>query len=1081
MTAKYLSENPTIADQVIFELKTPDADGCFADDPYKVDEVKIYYIQRSYGGTNYSQYNKKIYDETLKAQLDEAIELACASPTDENLAEVEKLRTQLDVSATTETFYYSNAEVVAVFGNDDTPAWLAATPESPDNSLVNIDEDVDGNAQYGHFELTWSPDGMREGDYFICWTWTPLLAGDSLCDSMQFTLSGSTLITTSIPTHFTNPEKYQILSERYLPEMFKLHLSNTDLTPEVLQEFNAAISKGFTFVEDLANQIIDLIDANAVHESLLPLLGNLFNIQLKSTDPTLWRRQIKNAVPLYKKKGTYGGLVEALNQIGVKLGRFAQLWQVISKYTYQEAFIVGNSDAFVLSRTALLPVDTNNFELYKRNVNSDTWTTLDATYVSLENDADDVTTMTWTHSSSLSVGDELRVVYEVVNVPNSSEQTIEDYVRALPLADQRDEQDQEYPLKNWNVRVIEDDDPLLDTVLVDKHQYHSPLIYGQVRTEFPYSENIYNMDEYNGSIRDSSNPCDIGKDFLDGCSGCIGSKFVVDLEIDNISHDRILEATNVIQEYVPFHAVLHSMNLSGTMDDLVMPPLESFDILINVKGNEFTVAGGQTIFNRTMQEGAEFKRNELANMTTAVSSGSATAYNENVILFSPDARLDTLPIDPDSTYTYLEVLAPSSNAGEYGVENAYRNHISIVSGSPTEPLDQSAFTFRLSNERASKATATIYQDDLFKFSDSAFSFWAESIKTQWDVDNDVSYTGDPWVVNIPAYADEYEILNILSDGTLVLADPSKTLPTSNTSGITYTLKDDSANIINSGSTGSLTVSRRGRVDLGSSVSIRGSTVTFSNTEDFFDSYHEYGQNHYVKYGGTQYAFNGLVPDSTSQFYISGYTGGDVVGSASIEIYQRLVNNKKGYFHYTGLKIVTSVDHEVGLQINNGDNADSLYPAVDSGGSPYTLQLENDKYKESFLVLIGTDYYAISRIDGANIWLSGPDKEWLTTGTAISYDILQYIKQDFSVEERDYPPMPGHDFSFIDRRSEDITSYTTETEVPIEALSASAEEPAPEEELTELTALAAALNSSKKGESLEMINQKEAITFSIKVR
>jgi len=52
----------------------------------------------------------------------------------------------------------------------------------------------------------------------------------------------------------------------------------------------------------MANQLIDLFDANALHESLLNYLSNLFAIKLRSSDPTLWRRQIKEAIPLFKKR-----------------------------------------------------------------------------------------------------------------------------------------------------------------------------------------------------------------------------------------------------------------------------------------------------------------------------------------------------------------------------------------------------------------------------------------------------------------------------------------------------------------------------------------------------------------------------------------------------------------------------------------------------------------------------------------------------------------------------------------------------------------------------------------------------------
>ncbi len=106
--AKRLNENPTIADEIIFDIETPGSDGCFTTNPYIVDKITIYYVRRSFGATNFSEFDQKIFDDDLKAQLDEAITTACASPTEENLAEVERLRTLLDTSATVSTFFYTD-------------------------------------------------------------------------------------------------------------------------------------------------------------------------------------------------------------------------------------------------------------------------------------------------------------------------------------------------------------------------------------------------------------------------------------------------------------------------------------------------------------------------------------------------------------------------------------------------------------------------------------------------------------------------------------------------------------------------------------------------------------------------------------------------------------------------------------------------------------------------------------------------------------------------------------------------------------------------------------------------------------
>ena len=55
------------------------------------------------------------------------------------------------------------------------------------------------------------------------------------------------------------------------------------------------------------------------------------------------------------------------------------------------------------------------------------------------------------------------------------------------------------------------------------------------------------MEEYNGSIRTSLNPCDIDKDFIDPCFSSLSSKYNIDLEIEALSDDRIIEAADVLK------------------------------------------------------------------------------------------------------------------------------------------------------------------------------------------------------------------------------------------------------------------------------------------------------------------------------------------------------------------------------------------------------------------------------------------------------------------------------------------------------------------------------------------------------
>jgi hypothetical protein len=998
------TDNPAVLDTILFDLPTPGTDGCFSADPYKVDSVVIYYVERDFASPNERTYQNSISDGVSDAAAAAAELIACTTPTDANIAEAKRLRAEANSLSTNIPFYYNEARPIKVVGSSETyPAWLST---DTDNAFI-------AHVDTGKFQYAWDTYGMREGDYFICWTWTPNPAGDSLSQNFKFSLAGNTVVTTSIPTHYTVPDKYSTLLERYLPEMFKMQMTNTDRSPDVLEKFNEAVAAGFTTLEDLANQVVDLQDANSTHELFLPLLAKYFGLRLKTNDPTLWRRQIKQAIPLFKKKGTKKGLEEALAQAGITMSKLTRLWQVVSKYTWQESFVFdGEVDSWELSKV-VLNVSAPNFSLWLRQAGEDEYTLLTSDYASFVTE-EGVTTMTWAGSGLMSnpidliEGDIIRVLYLYNSVPNSPAQTIENYVRSLPLADQRDERNQNYPLKNWNVRLIEEDDPLFSAVIPERHPYHEQLVYGKVRTEFAYSENAYNKDEYNGSIRNSKSPCDIDKDFVDPCGSCLSSKFNIDLEIENLSNDRILEAQDVIREFVPFHAVLQTMNFTGGITEFVMPPVEEIECLVNVSGGEFVICGeGQMWFNRAMKSGLTthiVDRSQLAISDVPVASQSGTAYNDNITIFCPDVLFDNIGMN-DGT-ALLEILSPSANAGSYTLSVPKKNS-AVVTGA-TEPLNTSAFTFNLSNVLTTGTLCNIYQDNVVKLSDTDHVFL--SVLSTFDV----NYNGasSPYTVSIPAYSGTaYTVANVYPDGTLGLLDHGNTLPTSAASNVTYVLKDGTGATVVSSSTGEMSVSHRGRVrSLDTSVQdvhnlIRGIC--------------------YVVRSGTQYRVDGFVAATdVAQFYIDGYNSGDVAG-VSLVVYQRLVDGKIGYLSHRGLELRTPGNLETTLGIQNGAN-------------PVGTPVENDKFMENYIVTIGGNDYFISAINGnspsgnTTITLAGPDNYWKTIGaggTSVTFSVTHFSKQSITIPGQQFD-LPPHTFRTYDRQGREVITRTVNTDPPV---------------------------------------------------
>lgn len=992
--------NPKITDTIILEIETPDADGCFIVDPFKVDNVIIYFVERNFLGHNWGEHTDYHTNDNLVQAVINAKQAVCDDPSPENVQKYELALSELESAKVKSTFHYKDRKPVEVIGTATFPAWLST---DIDNSpFTKVDEDEDGNPVFGRFAFEWMPNGaIREGDYFICWTWTPLPAGDKLSAHKHFKIMGDPKAVTAIPIHRTADGKYEELLERYLSEMYKTTLSDNDITPETLLKFNNAVASGFTFIEDFANQVIDLFDANVLHEALLTYLSNGFNLKLKSSDPTLWRRQIKEAIPLFKQKGTLKGLQKAFSQAGMLLNSYTQYWQIVSPYTWQESFLVKDTAIFELEKDSIvLPIDDDNFELWLRREGEDDYVAYSKDYVSFEIGDDFILRMTWIgdqlSASPVEIfeGDIIRVLYEYNEVPNPSEQTLEDYIRALPLADQRDEADQEFPPKNWNVRLIEEGDPLFDILIPVKQPFYDPLIFGYIRTEFAYSENIYNMDEYNGSTRPSLNVCHIDKSFRDPCGACLSSKYSVDVGIEELSNDRILEAQDILREYMPFHAQLHSIGISGEINEFVQSPVENIQFLLTFWHMENVLSGqANPFFHRVMEGGLSnwiIDRGDLAEQNT-VFSGSGTAYNEYIAVVATDIEFDDLGVSPNHIF---EVLAPSANAGTYEIGNISKSTANVITP-VSEPLDETQFTFRLSNITYSSSTTNITQDDLFQFSDDSVNFADLGVKTLWDVDHTPDYTGGSWKVSIPAYSGTpYDIEDIIN-GNLILVDTG-TLPTIAVSGISYTLQNDVSDTIATSTTGSLSVDRRALIDL-NDIAITDIHVV----ADF---------GYLLFYSGTEYEIV-RFDESSATFWIDDYSGGDVAG-ATIEIRKRLANNKIGQFGYRGLRIVTAIDHEAALDVMDGAN-------------PPLVITDDNKFKANFMFSIDSDFFKVLEWDGTDVKLAGRLQNWgVATGTSVSYDIVQFEKTMINVQFLvfDHLDRDGHDV--IVREVLDTISDTT---------------------------------------------------------
>jgi len=1034
MALKTVNQNPKTTDTILLQIETPDSLGCFISNPYRVDSVVVYYVERDFLGTNYGEYNKSTIDPNLEDKLNKAQKNLCDNPTVDNVSIVQSILSEIASRSQNTTFYYKDRKIVKTIGNPMYPAWLSTdTTESP---LTLESLDSENNTQYGHFSYEWSPNGsIRGGDYFVCWTWTPNIAGEKLSAHIQFSIDGDTNAVLTIPTHATKSGKYETLLERYLPDMYKNTLTDNDLTPQILDKLNVSIAQGFTFIEDMSNQIIDLFDANALHESMLVYLSNLFNLKLKSDDPTLWRRQIKEAVPVFKKKGTFNGLKEAFAQAGMELTKFTQYWQLVSPYTWTESFKVSDSPTFTLEKDTLIqPINPDNFGLWLKRAGTTTYYALSQDYVSFATAIDGSIEMTWIGDNlsmngiDLMTGDTLKVLYQYTAIDNDPEQQLENYIQSLPLADQRDEDAQIAPLKNWNVRLIDEGDPLFNILIPVRTPFQNSLIFGHIRTDFAYSENIYNMEEYNGSTRPSFDPCHIDRNFIDPCGACLSSNYSVDISVQQLSNDRMLEAQEILREYTPFHAQVHSLNFSGEVNEFVLSPVETVETLVTIDYAQFILSGNSNpFFNRMMVGGlSEFivDREDLTDQITVISSATGLAYSEQISLVTPDVSLQNSGINFDSHI--MEVLAPSGNAGTYMIKDIHGNMAKLATY-VIEPLDESAFTFNLINILYSNNISSIRKNNLCLLTDVNVDFDLYGVMTLWDIEHTPNYSGGSWKVLIPAYSNvAYEINNV-TGGILSLKDTS-TLPTSNTSNITYMLYDDNNHLKATSTTGVLKITQRGYIDF--------NDLEVVNLQDVL----KVGDQ--LHYDGVNYNVSQL---DGNNFWIDNYSDGNVEG-ASIQTRRTVIKEQIGYFGYKGLHLTTSADYEDQFGIINGENP----PSEDN-------QTDNNLFKENFMFLINGNYFKIVSINGTEVVLIGKEQNWPTLGaggTTVNYSLVKFPAKEVTVSFTV--------FDHLNRNGKDPVIREIESQI-------------------DNSIAIVALSASNESGMQENVSQEEGITFIIETR
>jgi hypothetical protein len=867
----------------------------------------------------------------------------------------------------------------------------------------------DSQFPYGHFSFTWTPNSVKEGDYYICYTYTPNSGGSALSNFIKFYVAANIQNEVAIPAHATSVGKYDTLMDAYLPEMYKTTYTVSDKSPETIKNLNHSVSQGFTGIEDQAARIIDILNANSTPEPYLPYLANFFGLKLRSTDITKWRGQIINAVPQFKKKGTLAGLTQALYQAGIKMNKFYQYWQVGTENAWTEGFFFTGSYSFDLKKISLnIAVDpvagVNIFQVWVNKRSTSGYSGYVVTSISTISitTTDGISTMTWNSvTEPLELGSYIKVTYQTKTFKDMSDYNLYVYWKDyLILQDDRSELEVTYPPKNFNTRLITEDDTLFNIFIPVANPFQPQVVFGKVRTVFPYSENIYNMDEYNGSLRDSSDPLDMDKSYLDTCSGFISSHFGLDVEVEDLSTFREEECREIIVDYTPYHAILRTLSFANVLEDFILPPVEHIECIINIDYDDLFIAGsGQNVFTRDIltipsnfnfltrspEPVADYNifRDDLASYVGVQDSGTTNFYNDNLnVVIASDTlqtnsgvvstNLEDIGISPG--FASIKILNPSANAGTYNIENPFKNGFTITAGQIADgSVVLSDFSFILSNKVCEASLAnpfTVSDASLYMLSDDNLDFTAYNITTLVDVQN--GFATGTWKITLASGT--YDIYDI-NNKTIYLKNDG-TLSTSN-STVTYTLKNAASSTVTTSSTGQYSVIKLAKIIAtnGLCSNMPMAKLTSPSPNIYFDDG-----------SGSQYKFYSIVdglPTGQTGVIVVGMTA-SYAGSTNTNgiFYNRLLEETVGRFKYSGMKILKQAGMPQFIKAEDRITRDQPIPenfilTLNFGGSDYNyfLDLKSDEYQPA----------SSSYIHIKGRFMSGG----VTNATSVTYSLKEY--------------------------------------------------------------------------------------------
>jgi hypothetical protein len=97
-----------------FELSTENSSQCLFD-PYKIDTIKIYFVERDFNNTSISEYVDTYEKNEDKIKLENAYKATCEDPSEANIINLKKIKNQLDGSKISNTFYFNSFSFFIIY------------------------------------------------------------------------------------------------------------------------------------------------------------------------------------------------------------------------------------------------------------------------------------------------------------------------------------------------------------------------------------------------------------------------------------------------------------------------------------------------------------------------------------------------------------------------------------------------------------------------------------------------------------------------------------------------------------------------------------------------------------------------------------------------------------------------------------------------------------------------------------------------------------------------------------------------------------------------------------------------------